>query len=203
MTLSDSLENEMTLPGNEGDHITDLELAAYVDRGLNDADHARVESHLAVCPECRDHVVTTKVLLQRATRPRRLTVGISAALAAAAVAAFLLINPRNTQRQLPASDLTRAAVPANALTAYGPSGVTPRAHLRFVWGSAASGAAYRLTVSSEGGNPLWSTSAADTSVAMPDAIRFIQGQHYYWVVDALTTDGRTISTGLREFDVGP
>jgi hypothetical protein len=183
--------------------MTDLELAAYVDRGLSTSDRTRVESHLAVCAECREQVAGTTTLVELANRPRRMTVGISAALAAAAVIAFLLINPRNAQRQLPAPDLTRAAAAATALTAYGPSGAAQRSHLRFMWGSASSGASYRLTISNEGGNPLWSTSATDTSVAMPDAIRLTPGERYYWVVDALTPDGRTISTGSREFDVGP
>lgn len=182
--------------------MTDLELAAYLDRGLSPADRTRVESHLATCAECREQVAASKILVERAKRPRRLTVGISA-LAAAAAAAFLLVNPRSVQRQQPVSGLTRAETSTTALTAYGPSGETSRSHLHFVWGSAPSGAAYRLTVSNEGGSPLWSISVADTSVALPDTIRLVAGRHYYWVVDALTSDGRTVSTGLREFDVRP
>jgi anti-sigma factor RsiW len=184
--------------------VNDLELAAYLDRGLSAVDRARVESHLAVCAECRDHVTSAKRLLDQANRPRRLLkLGLSATLAAAAVAAFLLINPRDAQRRSTDSTLTRAAAAPPTLTAYGPTGEVSRPHLRFVWGAAASGAAYRLSVSGESGTPVWSASTADTSAALPDSVRLAQAARYYWVVDAITTDGRTVSTGLREFGVRP
>jgi hypothetical protein len=194
----------MTIPESRGDHMDDLELAAYLDRGLSAADRARVENHLAVCAECRDHVTSAKHLLDQSDRPRRvLKLGLSAALAAAAVAAFLLVNPRDAQRLSTDSALTRAAAVSPTLTAYGPTGEVSRPQLRFVWGAAPSGAAYRLSVSSESGTPVWSASTADTSAALPDSVGLVQAARYYWVVDALTTDGRTLSTGLREFGVRP
>jgi hypothetical protein len=193
----------MTSPDGGGEHVNDLELAAYLDRGLSVPDRARVESHLAVCTECRSHVASAKLLIDRAGRPRwALRVGVPAAVAAA-VAAFLLISPWDAQIKSNGNGRTRAGAEPNGLIAYNPVGNVTRSGLRFIWSSATANASYRVTVSDDSGNTVWSVSGADTSVAIPDSVRLAGTAHYYWVVDALAADGRTLSTGLREFGVGP
>jgi hypothetical protein len=193
----------MNSRASEDDHMTDLELAAYLDGSLGKADQSRVEDHLASCAECRNHVVSAKALLGR-TQPRsRPVFGVAAALAAAAVVAFLLANPRSLQRQRPDTSLIRAESSHSGLTAYTPSGQIPRSNLSFVWGAAPAATAYRLTVTDDGGATIWSVSAVDTTATMPDAIRVVPGKQYYWVVDALAADGSTVSTGLRNFDIRP
>lgn len=182
--------------------MTDLELAAYLDRGLSIADKARVENHLADCAECRENVTATRHLLDidRSKRRQR-RIGVSALLAAAAVIAFLVVNPQKFSLRPAGEDVMRASDAGRALTAYGPLGELNRAPPRFVWGSAGVGATYRVSLTDETGAQLWSASTADTSAVIPDSVQFNNAAHYYWIADALLTDGSTLSTRLQEFRV--
>jgi hypothetical protein len=72
--------------------------------------------------------------------------------------------------------------------------------VRFVWGSPGDATSYRVVLTSDAGEQLWTTSTADTTVSLPPSVR-LAGEHYYWSVDALTADGRTLFTGLREFRI--
>src|SRR3954466_5197253 len=85
----------MTFSPDRGGHMTDLELAAYLDHGLAESDRTRVEEHLADCEECREQLVAPANILSRVNRPRRIA-KISAILAAAVVA-FVVISPVGRQ----------------------------------------------------------------------------------------------------------
>jgi predicted anti-sigma-YlaC factor YlaD len=63
--------------------MNDLELAAYLDRGLSPEDRERVEEHLSSCEDCRAHISESSRLLRRKARPRFI-------ITASAVAAALL-----------------------------------------------------------------------------------------------------------------
>jgi hypothetical protein len=189
----------MTSPRNSGDHLTDLELAAYLDRGLSTTDKTVVEDHLATCVDCRRHLVESRSFLDKAGRPRRI-IAVSATLAAA-VAAFLVINTNGLWRGPESSPVTRSQATGDAVTAYGPVGDITPSHLRFVWAPARSATTYRLTLTGDDGSTLWSTSTADTAIALPDSVRLVADKRYYWITDALTSDGIPLSTGLREFKI--
>jgi hypothetical protein len=182
-------------------HLTDIEIAAYVDRNLPTADLDRVEDHLAGCAECRGHVLETKQLLRRVRKPRRVIAGASVAAAAAILLVFLTW-PGNGPEQLTAPAATlRDGGSESRLLAYGPSGETARAGLQFVWGSAPNAASYRITLSRSDGNTLWSASSSDTVAVPPAGVGLHSGEHYFWIVDAIIKDGSTRSTGMREFEV--
>jgi hypothetical protein len=178
-------------------HMTDLEIAAYLDRGLSAAERDRVEDHLAECAECRQQVAEVHQVLKRARRPRRLVV--ASTLLAAAVAFVLIVKPGQVHPPR-VTTLERANSTDAKLLAYGPSGEVHRAQLRFVWGSAPNAASYRLTVSRGDGTLVWSASTADTVATPPGTVPFIAGTKHFWAVDAILTDGTTRSTGLREFN---
>ena len=113
-------------------HVTDTEIAAYLDRTLTASERDRVEDHLAGCPDCRQQVLETKDVLQRVHRPRSLLIG--GAVAAAAVVVFLVARPgpgTTDQHALMRSD--GAAAP---LVAYGPLGTTSDVGVKFVWSAA-------------------------------------------------------------------
>ncbi len=176
--------------GREGEHMKDVEMAAYVDRRLYGADRERVEAHLADCAECRKELRDVRSILRHAARPRRLLVG--AGLLAAAASLLLILRPAVV-------DPVRGGGTPSALTAYGPTGDAALASLRFVWGAAPGAAAYRLTVSGADGVPVWSGSVPDTVMALPDSVSLRVDQGYVWIADALMNDGSTRSTGLHEF----
>ena len=187
----------MSSPSHDGSgHVTDTEIAAYLDRTLGADQRDRVEDHLAACQDCRQHLLETKELLDRVRRPRKLLVG--GALAAAAAIVFVIVrpNPDAIDRALLRND--GAAVP---VAAYGPMGTAARAGLRFVWSAVPGAESYRLTVSGEDARTVWSSSGTDTLSALPDSVVLRPNERYHWVADALLTDGSTRSTGLREFDV--
>jgi hypothetical protein len=181
--------------------MTDIELAAYLDRGLSAVDRERAEGHLAVCAECREQVLKSQEILEEVRRPRRLF--IVSGLVAAAVAFFLIARPHAHPSLIGERALERGSISSQSLFSYGPTGEVRRASLRFVWGSAPAAASYRLTVTRTNGVGVWSLSSADTVASPPDSVSFAKGERYFWVADALLRDGSSRSTGLKEFSLVP
>jgi anti-sigma factor RsiW len=184
-------------PSHDGSgHVTDTEIAAYLDHTLDADQRDRVEDHLASCQDCRQHLLETKELLDRVRRPRKLLVG--GALAAVAALVFLIVRPNSATMDRAVMRSDGAAVP---VVAYGPIGTAARAGLRFVWSAVPGAESYRLTVSGEDARTVWSSSGTDTLSALPDSVTLRPNERYHWVADALLSDGSTRSTGLREFDL--
>ena len=52
-----------------GEHLRDLEMAAYLDRRLSEPDRERAEAHLAECAECRREFREVRGLLNRSGAP--------------------------------------------------------------------------------------------------------------------------------------
>jgi hypothetical protein len=195
---TDLRRKKVTPQSQEGrEHLTDADIAAYVDRALTKPQLDRVEDHLAGCPDCRRHVLETKELIERIKRPRKMMIG--GTLAATAIVAFLIFRPDSAsidQRPLMRNNGTTAT-----LNAHGPIGTAPRVGMRFVWSPAQNAESYRLAVSRADALPVWSSSGTDTVATLPDSIVLRPSERYYWVVDALLSDGTTRSTGLREFGI--
>jgi len=182
-------------------HLTDSELALYLDRRLSPKERDRIEDHLAGCAECRGHALAAQQVLGR-TRRSRLAAAGGGALAAAAVILILIarIQPGNDQ---PARQLRGIVRDNTALVAYGPTGDAKREGLRFVWGPAAGAVSYRLSVTGADGVQVWSRSGVDTLASLPGSVKLRAGEKYLWVTDAVLRDGGTRSTGLREFSLIP
>lgn len=177
--------------------MNDLQIAAYIDRGLSGAERDEIEAHLAECAECRRHVLDTDELMQRVRRPKRLVIG-SALVAAAAV---IIVAVPSLRRSDAAQEnpLYRDAPGSSSLIAYGPTGESRVGSLRFVWSPAHGAMSYRLTVSRADGATVWTQSGRDTVAALPASVTLRAGDRYFWVSDALLADGGSRSTGLREF----
>ncbi|HEV7594053.1 MAG TPA: zf-HC2 domain-containing protein [Gemmatimonadaceae bacterium] len=189
----------MTSPsGHRTEHISDAELAAYLDRNVASADRERIESHLADCDECRRHLIEARKVLGGIGRTRGLR--IAATLAAAAVVlVFVRFEVWPTRES--AESLFRGPTISAGITAHGPSGDVSGKGLAFVWSPVSKAASYRITVSRADATPLWSQSTTDTIVTLPPSVVLQHGQAHLWVTDALLLDGTTRSTGLREFRV--
>lgn len=183
------------------DHVSDSEMALYLDRRLSAEQRDRVEDHLAHCAECREHALAAQNILRGVRRRPRL-LAVAGALAAAAVVVVWVARVESVTG--PGAPQVRGAVTDNQqLTAYGPIGNARRENLRFVWGSVPGGISYRLNLTTTDGVQVWSTSGVDTTATLPRSIGVRVGQTYLWVADAVLADGGTRSTGLREFTLAP
>jgi hypothetical protein len=110
------------------------------------------------------------------------------------------VEPGNEQQ---ASGLRGIARANTALITYGPTGDAKREGLRFVWGPAAGAVSYRFSVTTSGGEQVWSRSSVDTLASLPRSVNLRAGEKYLWVADAILSDGSSRSTGLREFRLIP
>jgi len=193
----------MSEPSSEGlTHLTDADVAAYLDRGLSAVRRDRIEGHLAGCAECRLEVLETQQLVKR-VRPFRRAPVWGGSMAAAAVVLLVAKLGSGPGRLPETTTPVRANGGTSQLVVYGPTGEGMPAHgVRFLWGAAAGAMTYRLTVTAGDGAAVWSRSGADTAVALPDSIVLSPGRRYFWVADALLADGGTRSTGMREFMPG-
>jgi hypothetical protein len=123
-------------------------------------------------------------------------------LLAAAVLLVAVLLPTSRSflfRRADSSNLRGA--PSLPLTAYQPLGELRTADRRFVWGSLKNVLSYRLTITRRDGGIVWIHSGADTVVTLPDSVSLRRTEVYYWVADALLSDGGSRSTGLHEFAV--
>ena len=194
----------MSEPSSEGlKHLTDADVAAYLDRGLSAVRRDRIEGHLAGCAECRLEVLEAQQLVKR-VRPFRRAPVWAGSMAAAAAVALLVAKLGSGPGRLPEiTTPVRAYGGTSQLVVYGPTGEGMPAHrVSFVWGAAAAALTYRLTVTASDEAPVWSRSGPDTAVVLPDSIVLSPGRRYFWVADALLADGGTRSTGMREFMPG-
>ena len=187
-------------------HITSEELAAYLDGRLNGALQARVEDHLADCALCRSELVEARALLalpgidsarsRRARAPRPW-----AWLAAAGIVAIAALP---LMRQMVGSNdihfAERTAQPARSAieVVSPPNQRVDVAALVFAWRPVAGAGTYRLTVTDSSGTPLLTVVTRDTTHTAAD-VALHRGGSYLWYVDGLTSDGRTVTSGIQSF----
>jgi hypothetical protein len=117
------------------------------------------------------------------------------------VAAIVFLIARPDPASIDQRSLMRNDGAAPSLVAHGPIGAAHRVGLRFVWSAAPGAESYRLTVGRSDAQTVWSESGTDTVATLPDSVVLRPSERYYWVADALLSDGTTRSTGLREFGV--
>lgn len=198
---------------NEVDHLNPNQIAAYVDRGLSAEARDDIERHLDACDDCRvevsqsaklaDTFTPTEAGQSRPHRKRRwLPIGISGAIAAAALLAFF-VNPQRTQNAT-VSTVERERNSGEGRTTI--KGILPAANavtdahgMVFRWHSSQA-AIYRFTLLTENGEPVFSLDTQDTSASAPDSIVLTSGKNYFWRVDG-TENGVVSSTGATPFHV--
>lgn len=195
----------MTQPNAADPHLDARAIAAYLDRALGDAERQRVEAHLVACAECRDEVAEVAGVL---ASPRRSWRWVPlAGLAAAAVLTLMLVRPGPEQpgggavvRGPTSVDVRRPAVEL-----VGPlvRDATPAGGLTFVWRAVGADAHYRLVVTDERGDTVWTATTADTAQRAPAGGPMRQGRTYFWYVDALLPDGRSAVSAVRELRLSP
>jgi hypothetical protein len=179
--------------------MSDLEIAAYIDHGLPSSRIDEIEDHLAHCAICRDNVVSAQALLRKSRRSQRLSKLALVGLAAAAIAIVALPSIRKSS--IPESDVMRDNAIPSGMRVYGPLGEVRDVPSRFAWSPLPGALSYHVTITTDIGANVWSGSSSDTVMVLPKGIVLVPGQKYLWAVDAVTSEGSTVSTGLREFGI--
>jgi len=192
-------------------HLSERELAAFLDGGLTPPERHRVVAHIDLCAACRGELVDVgRAIKLRGGRTRGATVSpwrrswIPAA-AAAGIAAILLMTRLTTHS--PGMDgRTRAPriaegegerridpiSPANEIA-------VPAARIVFMW-HAVPADVYRFFLLSESGDPIWEKETTDTSMTLPATVSLTSGSAYFWRVDAVT-NGIVATTRFQRLQV--
>jgi hypothetical protein len=180
--------------------MNDIDVAAYIDRGLKPHRLSEIEEHLAYCEDCRENLVKAQEIVSRS---RRTPIYVRSAVILAAAAAVALVAIPTLRRSTDPRDSMRASGDARPLAVYGPIGDIRSRPVRFTWSAIPGALSYHLTVTTADGETVWSTSLTDTTLAAPAAVTLAAGNRYLWNVDAIATDGSTRSTGTHEFGIVP
>jgi hypothetical protein len=89
-----------------------------------------------------------------------------------------------------------AIAPADTVTVTGGS-------IAFRWHSPSTEASYRITVTNEIGDLLWSETTSDTTVVLPGDVSLEIGETYFWYVDALLPNGGSATSGVQRLTLVP
>lgn len=184
-------------------HLSERDIAAYLDQSLDSDERRRVDRHLDGCRECRAELIAV-LRLAPAGAPRRRMVRWAwiPAAAAAGLAAVLLLRPTPPARpgsiERPVSGPTES-LPRLAVTTPANGDSVAAGRVVFQWRSR-PGDSYRVTVLTESGEPVWTGETTDTSIALPTSIALQAGRLYFWRVDAVA-DGLSATSGVQRFQV--
>lgn len=188
-------------------HLEAGDLAAYLDGGASAEERAGTEAHLSICSVCCGELIAVQRLRRRPMYRRPVWLA-GTAVAAAAVVALLVGQPWSLVQ---VSSADRAAAVERSSSADRPfveavtpaeGAAVPAGELVLVWRPAGSGSPlYAVSVATVDGDSVWGASTRDTVQVLPAGI-LEPDRTYLWYVDALLTDGRPASTGIRHFRTG-
>lgn len=188
------------------EHLSSEEMGAFLANSLTDRERDIVERHLVECADCRSELVEGQRAVASIPPAKRMRPARLAAYAGLAAAAVLLVT------LLPRDEVVRPAAPVERDA----SGLTLPAAARveivsppvngeldaglptFTWKRDGS-SAYNFTVTDESGRTLWTGSTSDTTLTLPADIRLQRDTRFFWYVDALRSDGRSITSGVNAF----
>ena len=185
------------MPGEPRDqHLSESEVAAYVDRQLSGFELADAEGHLTECAECRSEVIAVGRVIRGLRQRKRWAV--AAPLAAAAVLVLLLLPWRR-----PSSDNPVLREPA-VTTIVAPTPIAPRGRVAelslIAWSSVPGATRYEVTVFDSVGTIAWEASGVDSTARVPHGA-LTPGRPYFWKVAARTAANRWVSSDLTGFSI--
>lgn len=185
--------------------LDELAVADFVEGALSGERRARVMSHVAACAHCRSVIRATAALVADESvvreipreRGRSKVWGRAAigAVAAAAVIVFMAL-PRPQELTLREPAVTNAIAPV---------ALTPRGAVsdvgQFVWSRVPTAERYRLRLHRTDGSVLWSVETTDSSLVLPDSIRLVPREAYFWRVEAQTEWRRWVVSEMTQFRI--
>jgi putative zinc finger protein len=185
------------IPSPQG-HPDPHEVTAYLSGTADRAARARFEAHLADCADCAEELVAVRRLHRRPPpMSRRFAV---AGAAAAAVIAVALVGHRVGGPPVPTTPPVRGDGSAAAVTTVSPQeGAAIEPSQTFAWRPVAGATSYRISITLADGDSVWAASVADTAVRAPEQALTGGSGTYFWYVDALLADGRSVAGTAHEF----
>ena len=196
----------MLEPRGDPGHLSDEQLAAFLDGRLTPQQRMLAVAHLSECPSCRhDMTAARRLLRDRRAVPRR-WFGPALTLIAAVVAfaAVGRVAPRGFDpgpARSPAGVSEPDAAAAVRVVSPNDRAVVSDSGLTLRWESAGAAATYHVMLQDATGGLLWDATTADTVVTPPYDVGLVPGQHYFWSVDAKLADGRSAKAAIRRFTV--
>lgn len=191
----------MTAPMPSEDHLEVEQVVGYLENRLTTAERRQVQAHLADCAECAAELVDVS-RLRRPARPG--SRWLATAAAAAAVIAIALVGPRVAHRTSAAPEPPVRGTPGMVVSVVAPAeGESISGTPAFTWRAVPGATAYRVTVSRADGDSVWAATVRDTTARSPASVALGGSDPYYWYVDVLLADGRSIGGTAHEFRVRP
>jgi hypothetical protein len=195
-------------------HLSSSQLAGFLDQDLDQAGRLEVEAHLDRCPSCRAELIELRSVIDTTPRAtpapqsrRRLSRLWWIPLATAAGIGGLVLVQSRGSGDVAVAPLERRSTPVGE-SSLGIQLVAPlegaqvaRNGAQFIWRARASDT-YRVTLSSETGESLWSHETGDTSIVLPAHITVHAGTTYFWRVEAIA-DGIVASSGVQTVRIVP
>ena len=186
------------------DHLSAEQLAAYVGRSLSPDEQAAAVEHLAGCPQCRDEALATARVL-RSERTRKVTrVGASVATVAVLAVAVVVYSPSTPtgSTELILRDGDPASAPAS-IGVHAPLSTAEAGVIVFSWQSVGPDVRYRFSLTRSDGSEVWNGGTVDTTLILPPDVALSAGETYFWWVDALLLDGRSVTTDVQPLTIVP
>jgi hypothetical protein len=187
------------------DHLSDEQLVAYVGGSLPSEERQAAIEHLAECAKCRDEALAIARLLRRERTRKIVRVGTPVATAAALGFALLVLVPGSPFES--GEPILREGAPAvgpgATIAVYSPRNTAETGPLEFSWQDMGSEVRYRLSLTRSDGGEVWSDATADTSLVLPPDVTLVEGTTYFWWVDALLLDGRSVTTDVQQLTIVP
>jgi anti-sigma factor RsiW len=180
-------------------HLSPGAVAGYLDDDLPGEEQRQVELHLAACAECRAELAEIR-RLQLGRRRHWVMVLVAAAAAAAVLLAIALPRQAGSPSDIRAGPTAESPL---AIVSPVPSAEIAPGPIAFTWRSAGAGASYTFTLQEANGRVVWTSRVADTVAVLPDSVALSPGLTWFWFVDALLPDGRSLSTGVRRLRTRP
>ena len=201
---------------SDANHLSEHELAGFLDDDLAPEERQRVIAHLDQCPRCRRELVDMQQVVdayaparEPAATPRRepsgkrwpVVAGIGGLAAAAVVVAMLAgrpgtseepLQPRVRGANIPAVGESRQRI---AVVAPPESATVSARSVAFSWRPTGADV-YRFTLLSESGEPIWTHETPDTTLRLPVSVAPARETAYFWRVDAIA-DGIAATSGIR------
>jgi hypothetical protein len=188
----------------EPGHLSPEDISAYLSGVQGGPGREELERHLVVCDQCRQELIDSAELGASSGPRRWLAVAVPVA-AAAAVAALLLIpwgGPPTPGARPGAVSVVRGAgsegVGTLAVVEPLTGATVDPSGLQFRWRSGGQGSFYRVTLTSEEGDVVWTSTSADTLLDLPPEVLLEAGARYFWFVDALLSGVGTATSGVQE-----
>jgi anti-sigma factor RsiW len=187
------------------DCLDELAIADFVDGRTSGDERAIVERHLTTCARCRSAVQAVAAMaddaalvatVSKAGKRRWIVTAVASAAAAAAAAIVIMTVPSTRPITMREPAVTSAIAPV----ALSPVGTATRP-TALTWSRVPGAERYRVRVQSADGGVVWSMTSEDTTVTIPDSVRFVAGSQYAWRVEAQTEWRRWVASELVRFVV--